>query len=67
LGLGEDELIVAREQLDELRDQVFVMCAAVDDARQAAPALLDLAEAREWIDWIVQAAAPLLAPPPRTP
>jgi len=55
LGLGEHELIVTRAALDDLRDQVFVVRSAVDDARRSMDRLSDVQEARELLDWVVQA------------
>jgi len=59
LGLSESELIVARHELDELRDKLYVLEAAIEDVER------DLAEAegeqdlREALDWILAAARPL--------
>jgi hypothetical protein len=61
LGLSESELIVARHELDELRDKLYVLEAAIEDVER------DLAEAegeqelREAVDWILAAARPLIA------
>ena len=59
LGLGEHELIVTRAALDELRDQVFVVRSAVDDARRSMAGVSDVREARELLDWVAEAAAAL--------
>jgi hypothetical protein len=59
LGLGEHQLIVTRAELDELRDQAFVVRSAIDDARRAMDRTTDVREARELLDWIVQAAEAL--------
>ena len=59
LGLSETELIVTRQALDELRDKLYVLEAAIEDVER------DLAEAegqqdlREALDWILAAARPL--------
>ena len=61
LGLSETELIVARHALDELRDKLYVLEAAIEDVER------DLAEAeseqdvREALDWILSAARPLIS------
>ena len=61
LGLSESELIVARHELDELRDKLYVLEAAIEDVER------DLAEAegeqdvREALAWILAAARPLIA------
>ena len=60
LGLSETELIVTRQALDELRDKLYVLEAAIEDVDR------DLADAegeqdlREAIDWILAAARPLI-------
>jgi hypothetical protein len=60
LGLSETELVVARAELDELRDRLYVLEAAIEDVER------DLADAegeqdlREALDWILAAARPLV-------
>jgi len=62
VGLSEAELIVTRAALDDLRDRLYVLEAAVDDVDR------DLAEAdgeddvRAALDWLLAAARPLLDP-----
>jgi hypothetical protein len=64
LGLSETELIVARAELDELRDKLYVLEAAVEDVER------DLADAeseqavRDALAWILAAARPLVTRPP---
>jgi hypothetical protein len=59
LGLSESELVVARHELDDLRDKLYVLEAAIEDVER------DLAEAeseqdvREILEWILAAARPL--------
>jgi hypothetical protein len=61
LQLGEDELVVARSELDELHDELYVLSCAVDDVRRD----LDLPgerTRRELLDalrWLLAAAGPL--------
>jgi hypothetical protein len=60
VGLGEAELIITRQALDELRDKLYVLEAAVEDVDrdlQGAEAEQDL---RDALDWLLQAARPLL-------
>jgi hypothetical protein len=59
LGLGEQQLVVTRAELDDLRDQAFVVRSAIHDARRSMDGISDVAEARELLDWIVQAAQAL--------
>ena len=59
LGLSESELIVTRQALDELRDKLYVLEAAIEDVER------DLADAeseqdlRDALAWILAAARPL--------
>ncbi len=59
-GLSEAELIVARAALDDLRDRIYVLEAAIEDVerdREAAGEEQDLAEA---LDWLLTAARPVV-------
>src|SRR5688572_434933 len=53
LGLSEEELIVARRSLDELRDQIYVLEAAVEDVERdlsdGDPTAQELQEAVQWL------------------
>ena len=60
VGLSEAELIVTRTALDELRDRIYVLEAAIEDVerdREAAAGEQDLAEA---LEWLLQAARPVI-------
>ena len=60
MGLSEAELIVTRAALDELRDRIYVLEAAIEDVerdQQAAGGESDLAEA---LDWLLTAARPVV-------
>lgn len=60
MGLGEAELIVTRQALDELRDKLYVLEAAVEDVErdlQSAEAEQDL---RDALEWLLEAARPLV-------
>lgn len=61
LQLRDDELIVARAELDALHDELYVLAAAVDDVRRQLSAGGDRtsAELRELIEWLLEAAGPL--------
>jgi hypothetical protein len=59
LGLSEDELVMTRAELDVLRDQLYVLEAAVEDVERdlmASPTKQDL---RDAVAWIIEAARPL--------
>lgn len=61
LALSDDELIVARSELDALRDDLFVLAHAVADVRRdlAAPGNRTQRELDEALMWLLDAAAPL--------
>ena len=59
-GLDESEIIVARAELDTLRDQLFVLRCAADDVRRdlaESPTGQDYADA---VAWLLEACAPLI-------
>jgi hypothetical protein len=61
LHLAEGELVVARRELDALRDDLYVLACAVDDvdrdlAGEAQPTRQQLSEA---LGWLLEAARPL--------
>jgi hypothetical protein len=60
LGLGEDELVLARAELDALRDRIYVLECAVGDVERDLAAGLDPAEVREALSWLLDAARPLV-------
>jgi hypothetical protein len=50
LGLGENELVVARAELEALRDRLYVLACAVEDIeRDGTPNEQELHEAMEWL------------------
>ena len=62
LQLSENELVMTRDELDTLKDQMYVLHCAVLDARQ------DLAAGRqtketllELLNWVLEAAEPVVA------
>jgi uncharacterized protein YhaN len=61
LGISDTELVMARAELDQLRDALYVLEAAVEDVeRDLADAADDPAEVRRALDWLLEAARPLL-------
>jgi hypothetical protein len=62
-GLSEHELVIARAQLDELYDQLYVLEAAIDDVDRDLAASDAAADVREALDWLLEAARPLVAAP----
>ncbi len=58
--MSEGELVMTRAELDTLRDQLYVLEAAVEDVERdlaGAPTKRDLEDA---VAWIIDAARPLL-------
>ena len=61
LGLGDAELVVARQRLDELHDGIAMLEAAIQDVdADLAAAPDDPAEAARALQWLLTAARPLL-------
>jgi hypothetical protein len=59
LGLSESELVVARHELDELRDKLYVLEAAIEDVERDLPEAESEQDVREILEWILAAARPL--------
>jgi hypothetical protein len=61
-GLAEHELVVTRGELDDLHDKLYVLEAAIEDVdRDLASGTPTVAEYREAMAWLLDAARPLLA------
>jgi len=62
LALSENELVIAREELDELKDQIYVLHCAVVDARRDLEKPRQTKESlTELITWLLEAAEPVTA------
>lgn len=59
LGLSEAELIVTREVLDDLRDRLYVLEAAVEDVDRDLEAATSEQDLRDALEWLLAAARPL--------
>ncbi|CAB4895433.1 unannotated protein [freshwater metagenome] len=61
LQLGDNELVVARVQIDELRDAAHVLAYAVDDTERdlAAAPNPTKSELLEMLTWLLEAARPV--------
>jgi hypothetical protein len=55
LGLGEDELIIARTELESLRDRLYVLACAVDDVERDVDDTTPDDEVREAVAWLLEA------------
>jgi hypothetical protein len=60
LGLSESELVVARAELDDLHDRLYVLECAVEDVERDLAVADDTAELRRALDWLLDAARPLI-------
>jgi hypothetical protein len=61
LELSENELVVAREELDALHDELYVLACAVEDVERdlgaaRRPTASELSDA---LEWLLAAAKPL--------
>ena len=59
LGLSEDELVLTREAMEELRDRLYVLEAAIEDVERdlaGSPTKADYVDA---VHWLLEAARPL--------
>ena len=61
LRLGDNELVVARRQIDELRDAAHVLAYAVDDTERDLAAVKNpsSAELADILSWLLEAARPV--------
>jgi hypothetical protein len=61
LELSENELVVARDELDQLKDQIYVLACAVLDVQNdlAKGPRQTIDSLRESIDWLIEAAIPV--------
>jgi Lon protease-like protein len=60
LRLSDDELVVARQQLDDLHDAMYVLECAVADTRRDIAEGLTAKEALHALHWLLEAAEPLV-------
>ena len=59
VGLNESELVVARHELDELYDALYVLECAVEDVDRDLGATPTKQELDDAVKWLLQAARPL--------
>ena len=61
LQLSDTELVIARDELDRLHDDLYVLACAVDDVDRdlAVGTKQNAATLRELLDWLLEAARPL--------
>ena len=61
VGLSETELVVARTELHQLFDQLWVLECAVRDVERDLAQARTAADYREALEWLLDAARPLVA------
>ena len=62
LELSENELVIARDELDRLHDDLYVLACAVDDTEKdlgSTGTTISATELRRMLDWLLDAAKPL--------
>jgi len=61
LALSENELVIARDEIDRLKDQIYVLACAVEDVTTdlASNATQTVASLRESLEWLLEAAEPV--------
>lgn len=59
LELSENELVVARTELDALHDELYVLACAVEDVERDLTGRSTVAELRDAVAWLLEAAKPL--------
>jgi hypothetical protein len=52
--------VVTRAELDDLHDRLYVLEAAVEDVERDLASATSVAEHREAIEWLLEAARPVL-------
>ncbi len=65
LALSEDELVIARSELDALRDHIFILKCAIDDVEQDLDPAIDptTRDFKAALTWLLDAAKPLVDEP----
>ena len=59
VGLSEDELVMTRRAMDELRDRLFVLEAAIEDVERDLAGSPTKSDYRDAVEWLLEAARPL--------
>jgi len=60
-GLGDDDLIVSRTQLEELQSRLYVLQMALEDVDRDLAVSSEPDDVREALDWLVENARPAAA------
>ena len=62
--MNDNELVIARSELDALHDDLYVLACAVDDTEKDLASMgkrPTIKELSETLDWLLEAAKPLRA------
>ncbi len=59
VGLSEHELVLTRHAMDELRDRLYVLEAAIEDVERDLVGNPTKADYRDALEWLLTAARPL--------
>ena len=61
LQLSENELVIARDELDALHDELYVLACAVEDTERdlAAGGRRTVQQLTDALEWLLEAARPL--------
>ena len=61
LELSENELVIARDELDALHDDLYVLACAVEDTERdlGAPGRRTVQQLTDSLEWLLDAARPL--------
>jgi hypothetical protein len=60
-GLGDDDVIVSRPQLEELQSRLYCLQMALEDIERDLAVSSEPPEVREALDWLVENAGPAAA------
>jgi hypothetical protein len=60
VGLSEDELVLTRQAMDELRDRIYVLECAVEDVERDLAGTPTKAEYQDAVGWLLDAARPVI-------
>jgi hypothetical protein len=60
VGLSEHELVVTRQQLDELTDGLALLAGTIDDAKRISNEVETIDESSELLRLVIEAAEPVL-------
>jgi hypothetical protein len=65
LRLSEEELVITRAALDELKDRIYVLSCAVEDVEHDLRPDIDptMRDFRKALEWLLEAAKPLVHEP----